>query len=195
MTRLWKSCLSALVFILTTAAFLRNWQITGYLDWCAPLPHFNEKHPHLSQMTEGKKRESKEPHGGAECDLSSKAKIYPRKFQPKWKTGTENVTCLRIGWLENICHQDKQWERLNKKSAKKQERIKIWFFLLLCLFLQHCLPHSLEIYFLPMLEKKNSCNELHLKTLGSLWNNNINKLEMKNEKQLSKPTVFLKTLF
>lgn len=82
--------------------------------------------PHLSQTTEEIK-EWKEPNWGTQCDLSSKAKICPRKFQPKWESGTENTTCLRIGWLENICHLDKQWEKLNKKSAKRQERVKIWF--------------------------------------------------------------------
>lgn len=93
--------LSALMFLLITVAFLRNWQITSYLAWwtnllsfllsLSPFPFFST----LMRSTHIKK-ESKDPHWGLECDLSSKAKICPRKFQPKWETGTENTTCLRI---------------------------------------------------------------------------------------------------
>lgn len=82
MTSLWKSCFSALLFILITIAF---WEIgkdkQGYLAWWGFFFffHINEKNPHFCQMTEGKKG-SKEPYWGAECDLSSKAKIYPQEI-------------------------------------------------------------------------------------------------------------------
>lgn len=78
MTCLWKSCLSALNGFSEKLATNKLSSLVSFFFFFSR--HFNEKHSHLSQMTEGRK-DIKGTSLRAECDLSSKAKIYPRKFR------------------------------------------------------------------------------------------------------------------